>query len=260
MVDLRIGRVDVFLLHALCTRVEQSASEGHHLPTDIQPREDHTTAISVVDTFLIFNTEACLYQELLLIAFGLGCLCHSIALGGRESQLKLLDDIIADATATEILLTDGLSVYVVIQDIMEVVPRPLVDDKHRLTLTLFALFFIGELTFLYLDIVFLRQPAQGFGIGNLLMLHEERHRSTALPTGETMTDILGGRDHERGGCIIVKRTQSLIVDTCFAQCHKLAHHIHDVGSIDDLVYRRPVNHQKSSSSSSSSQSPRYLRE
>ena len=35
MVDLRIGRVYIFLLYTLCARVEQSATEGHHPTTHV---------------------------------------------------------------------------------------------------------------------------------------------------------------------------------------------------------------------------------
>ena len=47
MIDLRIRRVHVFLLHALRPGVQQSSSEGHHLSADVQPRKDHTTSIPV---------------------------------------------------------------------------------------------------------------------------------------------------------------------------------------------------------------------
>lgn len=98
---------------------------------------------------------------------------QGITLGECETQLELLDDIVTDATTAEILFADSLSVHVVIQDIMEILTCPLVDNEHRLTVGLLSLLLVRELTLLYLDIIFLRQPTQSLRIGDLLMLHEE---------------------------------------------------------------------------------------
>ena len=47
VVDLTVGRVHVFLLHALRGLVELSSAERHHLSTDAQPREYHATRKAV---------------------------------------------------------------------------------------------------------------------------------------------------------------------------------------------------------------------
>ena len=47
VVNLRVGRVDVLLVHALCARVEQSSAEAHHLSADAYPREDNASGIAV---------------------------------------------------------------------------------------------------------------------------------------------------------------------------------------------------------------------
>ena len=117
---------------------------------------------------------------------------QGITLGECKTQLELLDDIVTDATTAEILFADSLSVHVVIQDVMEILTCPLVDNEHRLTVGLFSLLLVRELTLLYLDIVFLRQPAQGLRVGDLLVLHEEVDGITSLPTGKTVTDLFRG--------------------------------------------------------------------
>ena len=68
VVDFRVGRVHVFLLHTLGTRIQQSSTKGHHLSTYVEPGEDNTTRIAIVHTLLAFDTQARLNQELLLIA------------------------------------------------------------------------------------------------------------------------------------------------------------------------------------------------
>ena len=47
MVDIRIGRVDILLGYTLRPGVEHTATEGHHLTADVQPREDNTASIAV---------------------------------------------------------------------------------------------------------------------------------------------------------------------------------------------------------------------
>ena len=70
VVDVRVGRVDIFLLHALCTAVEQSAAEGHHLTTHGEPREYDAAGIAVHQRAIVLApiTETGLQQELLLVA------------------------------------------------------------------------------------------------------------------------------------------------------------------------------------------------
>ena len=67
MIDLRVGRVHIFLIHTLRTGIEQTTAEGHHLAADVQPRENHATCIAVVDALLASDTETCLDKVLSLI-------------------------------------------------------------------------------------------------------------------------------------------------------------------------------------------------
>ena len=55
MIDIRIGRIDILLLHAFRTGIQQSSAKGHHPAADIQPGEDDATSITVVETFLTLN-------------------------------------------------------------------------------------------------------------------------------------------------------------------------------------------------------------
>ena len=176
-------------MYTLRGSIEFTTSKRNHLTTDIQPWEDGTTRKAVVNAPFVLNTQACLNQKLILIPFPV-CLVHKgVTLGEGKAQLEFRNDIITDATTTEILFTDCLSVHVIIQDIVEILTSPLVDDKHRLTIALLFLFLIGKLTFLYLDIIFLRQPAQCLRIGDLFVLHKEIDSITSLTTSKTMTDL-----------------------------------------------------------------------
>ena len=72
MIDLRVGRVHIFLLHPLRSRVEQSATEGHHPTAHVQPRKDHAPRIAVVQPLFALDAEPCLFQIFSLIAGLLG--------------------------------------------------------------------------------------------------------------------------------------------------------------------------------------------
>ena len=125
---------------------------------------------------------------------------------------------------------------------MEPVLRPLVDDEHRLALVLLLTLLVSQFLLDNLDIVLLRQPPQCLGIGNLLVLHQETGRRTALAADETVTDILGGRHHKRRITVVVERTKALVVHATLTECHELTDHVDNLRRIDNPVYCRPVNH------------------
>ena len=127
---------------------------------------------------------------------------------------------------------------------MKVVARPLVDHEHRLALTLLTLLIVAELAFLYLDVVFLRQPAQRLRIGYLLVLHQEVHGIATLATREALTYLTGWRHHERRCLVVVEWTQALVVNTRLAEVNKLAYDIHDVHGIHNLIDGRSVYHNE----------------
>ena len=195
-----------------------------------------------MQALLTINTQSCFDQEFRLIPRLLRCLCQGVTLLQRITQVKLLDDIIADATATEILPADGDTIGIILHHVLEIVHRPVVDDEHRLTVALFLLLLLGEFLFLDLNIIFLRQPAQGLGIGDLFVLHQEVDGRTTLATSKALADLLRGGHHKRRGLIIVKRAQALVVHACLTQGHKLPHHVNDVRGVHDFIYRRSVNH------------------
>ena len=56
VVDFRIGRVDVLLLHTFGGCIELTTSKGHHLTADIQPGEHGTSCKTVINAMLVDNT------------------------------------------------------------------------------------------------------------------------------------------------------------------------------------------------------------
>ena len=67
MIDNAIGRIDILLTNALCTRIQQTTTEGCHLTAHTHPWEHHTS-IETVDKFsiLTLETKTCLYKKISL--------------------------------------------------------------------------------------------------------------------------------------------------------------------------------------------------
>ena len=87
------------------------------------------------------------------------CLREGITLIEREAQLKFADDIVPKAAAAKVLHTDGHAVDIFMENLLEILGGPLVDDEHRLPFVFAFLFFIGKFPFPHFDIVFPGQPA-----------------------------------------------------------------------------------------------------
>ena len=186
------------------------------------PREDDSSGIAVDQSAVVtLVAKSRLDEKLFLVASFQGCFREGIAPREGITQLEFLDDVIPYATAAEILLADGLSVGILEEQAVEIGFCPFVHHIHRLPFVLFLPLFVAEFLFLDLNVVFAGEPAQGFGITDLLVLHEEAHRRSALAAGKAMADAFGWRNDERRRFVIVEGAQPFVVDACLPQCHKL---------------------------------------
>ena len=245
MEDIRLRRIDIFLLHALGARVEQATTECIHLTRHREPREYHPAGISVNKfTIVLSVAQSSFHQIILLISGSHSRLRQRVAPRQGISQLKFLDDIIAYATAAEILQSYGLSVGVLLKYVNKVVLRPLVDDKHTLAVGCLLLLLGRQFALTNLYIVFLGEPSQCIGIGYLLVLHKEVYGIASLTASKAVANTLCGRHHKRGGLVVMKRTKPLVVDACLAQSHKFRDDINDVGRLQNLVYGISIYHNR----------------
>ena len=244
MIDLRIGRVDIFLLHTLGACIQQSAAKSRHLAADTYPREDDTSRKAVHERSVVpLETQSSLHEELLLVASLQCCLRQCVALTQAEAQLELPDDVVTEAAAAEILHTDGQPVDILMQNALKVFARPFVDDEHRLTFAFRLPFLVGQFPLAYFYMVFVGQPAQSLGIGHLLVFHHEPDHVSGFSTGKALIDSLHRRYGERRRGVVVERTQALIARAALLQRHELRHDIDDVRRIHDAVYGVSVYHR-----------------
>ena len=137
------------------------------------------------------------------------------------SQLELLDNVIPKTTVTEISHTDATAIYMVLQYILKVVACEVINNKQTFAFALHKLFFIAQLPFLNLDIVFLGKVSQSFRIRHLLVFHDEVHRVSTFATRKAFAKPFGGRNVKRRCLVTMKRTQTDVIDTTLAQGDKI---------------------------------------
>ena len=85
------------------------------------------------------------------------------------------------------------------QGAAEVVAGPLVDDEQALALALRGLLFTRQFAFLDFDAVFLGQEAQGVGVAELFVLHDEVDGIATLAAGEALAEALGSLQRPLAG-------------------------------------------------------------
>ena len=144
-----------------------------------------------------------------------------MAVAETEAQTEFLYDVVPQATLTEVLHADCPAVDVVLQNVVEIICRPLVDYEHSLTVRLLFLLLLRQFALLYLYVIPSGKPAQGIRIGQLLVLHEEAHAIAPFSAHEAMARATGWRNIERRRVVVVERTQATIVHAHFLQRHEL---------------------------------------
>jgi hypothetical protein len=74
------------------------------------------------------------------------------------------------------------------------------------------------------------------------MLHDEVDGTATLAAAKAVANLLRRRHRERRRLLVVEWAQTNEVGATPAQTHEVAHHIHDVGSVENSIYSFPVNH------------------
>ena len=123
----------------------------------------------------------------------------------------------------------------VVKNILEIGCGPFVNDEHALAQALLLALLIGQLSFAYLDMIFLGQPSKGFRIGYLLVLHDKANRISSTPTTKAMAGAACRRNNERRSLFVVERAQPLIVAPRLAQGYKFGYYVNNVGRILNLL-------------------------
>ncbi len=242
-VYLALGRI--LVLGDFLVGAERTAAERHDTARNIVDREHHPVVETVEErtVALALERQARREEEFLLVPGGQRVLGHLVALGRAETEAEFLNRGVGHAARlAEIGHADAHPLALVVQIVGEVVGRPTIERKHGFAVVVAPLLLGGELLLLDLDAVALGHHLERFGIGDVLVLHQERHGVAALAAAETLVDALGGRNDERRGLLVVERTARLVVHAFALERDEVADNIHDIGGGIDAVYCLPVDH------------------
>ena len=242
-VDAALGGVDVFLADALGGGVEHASAEADHFARDAAYGEDHASGVAVVHRAVVASDgEARLHEEIFLIARLEGRLGEGAALLGGEAGAERFHHVVAEAAPAEIGEAHGASVGRVVHLVLKPVERPFVEGEERVALRLLRPFFGREFLLHDGDAVAFGQPSERFGIGNLLVLHEEAHGAAAFAAGPAAAGVACGRHGERGGAVVVKRAEPLPARTGLLEVDEFRDDIVDLCRLVDFRYGRAVDH------------------
>ena len=187
------------------------------------------------------DAEAGAHQRLVAVSRAASGREEVVAAVERVSEVEFAHHGIVDAALAEVGQPDVAPVGRRLHIFLEMLESKVVDIEERLTLRHSLPLGVGHLMLLNLNIVFAGEVAQRVPVGELLMLHDKIDGASPLSAAETLADTLGARHRKRRGALVVKRAEPHIVGPASAQVHEVAHHLHDVGSVDDTLYSLSVD-------------------
>ena len=177
------------------------APEADEPARDIPDGENHPAAVEIIQRAIFpLLAQPAGQQPLLLVACLLGRRRKGAFFRPRTlrtvAQREILQDRVREITAPEVADAHTLALSGLPQLLGEPLLGPTRQVRKALALGLLLQLLGRQLPLLDLDAVLARQPAKGFRIGELFVLHEERHGASALARAEILEDALSGHHIE----------------------------------------------------------------
>ena len=155
--------------------------------------------------------------------------------------MEALYHSLAYATIAEIRQPYVAPVGCVLEILLKITHREIVESHHVLTVTLRLALGVGHFMLLDFDVIFPGEIAQGFVKRQLLQLHDEADRAPTLPAAEALAHPLGLRHIERRRTVVMERAQPYIIGPATFEGHEVTHHLHYVGGIEYTLAWRIVD-------------------
>lgn len=211
VVDIGIGGIDI--LGSLFLTAKDAATKAQDTARDTIDGEHHTATETVVGFLGLFleDGETRFLEDAVAITVLAGMVGEVAPLVETIAQAKVFYHLVAEAAAVEITETNGTSHLVVVEQVGEIFLCKLGDMEEGVALVLAFLLFLSLLLLLNLDVVFLRQPTQCFGVGVVLMLHEELHHIAGFAAAKTLEDTFRRRNIERRCLLVVEGAATYMV-------------------------------------------------
>ena len=158
------------------------------------------------------------------------------------AQLKFLQCVFTKSARFEIRKPNSSSHFRIVHLILEVFIGVIRNNRKLFALAFFSLLFFGLTLFFNLNIVPVGQPAQGFRIGKLLVLHQEINGVSAFSRTEIFVNSFRWNNEKTRCFFIHKRRKAAIRRPTFFQMNKLANHIFNKNGLKNSIYGGTGNH------------------
>ena len=100
MVDLRLGRVEVFSSFGIC--LQHTAAESQYLSRERVNGKHYPAAETVEEMIFVLYRKACFYKKILLVAVIQRTLCKAVAFSEAVSDLEFLQGGLHEAAFLKI--------------------------------------------------------------------------------------------------------------------------------------------------------------
>ena len=164
-----------------------------------------------------------------------GCPSHqTIPFVGCKTDAHFLHILFAPSAHG---ITQGILAFSRMDALHEELGSLFIGNPHGLLLHSGTFLFRSELHLFYFDVVLLGQPSQGFGKSHRFVFHQETDSiATLVTTAEAMPGASCRCYHKTRCLLAMERTTCLVMRAFLGQRNELAHHIHDVGTVQYLFY------------------------
>ena len=239
-VNLGFGRVHIL---GRVVGLEGAAAVGDDAPAHRVDGEHHPFA-ELVHQFsvLLLDGQTGGYQVFVLVTGGTGGVNQGGFARRGPAQAPLLDGGVQDVPLAVILVTHGAA-FAFLKLVAEELAGELTHGQQALAALPGGNLFGRLFLFLDLDIVFLGQISQGFGVGHMLILHHKAHGAAGLAAAEALVDSPGRRHMERRRLFVVEGAAGYETGSAALERHEVSHHLFDAGGVQDLVYCLLGNHK-----------------
>ena len=216
--------------------IQNATTEGNHPPLQIMNREEQAIAEQIIISaaLLAGPHQASLLRVLTGEAFPGQMLCQRFPTTRCEANLKSPYGFTFIAALAQIAPTGG-ALFISQQELLIEFTGNLVDAQDPFTLIAATHFFGGNGFFLDFDTDLFTESAYCIGKAQPLHAHQERENVATDTATETVKDLPGRIDIERGALFLVERTETLVIDTGALERQITGNDLNDIGPLANLI-------------------------
>ena len=238
MVKRALRAVDV--LRGLLVGLQRPATKSDEPAGDVPDGENDPSTVEVIQGSIVPALgQSARLQPLLLVTRLLGGFDQGTRLAPRRLR-TIADREVFNGRVPEPALPQVAEAHALaLPGLHQLLGEPLLGPRRQVGQTLpfglLLLLLLGQLPLLDLDAILVGQPPQRFGVGQLLVLHQEGHGAAPLVGAEALEDALAGHHVEGGGLLVGEGAQSTQARPALFELDEIRDHIFNDGGLQDGV-------------------------